>query len=291
VKIGVVYPQIELQGRPSAIGRFALAAEKLGYQHLSVYDHVVGAAHEGRTPPLTGPYTERDPFDDPLMMFAHLSGITRRLEFCTSIMILPQRQTVLLARQAADLDLLSNERLRLGVGTGWNYVEYDALNEDFATRGLRLDEQIDALRQLWNGPLTTFHGRFHNIQSVALNPLPKRQIPIWLGGFAEPAYRRAGRTGDGFIFANGLSASKAGWESVRQHLEDAGRDLASFGRDFITGPVDKGRVRDSILQWRDLGGTHGTVGTIGRGFTEVEAHIDFISEVRELLGSEMPATP
>src|SRR5579859_7003504 len=149
MEIGVVYPQIELGGSPAALRRFATAAEELGYSHLVAYDHVLGAVHQGREPALMGPYTEQDPFHDPLVMFAYLAGLTTRLGFFSGILILPQRQTALVARQAADLDLFSGGRFRLGVGVGWNYVEYDALGQDFHTRGKRQEEQIELLRRLW----------------------------------------------------------------------------------------------------------------------------------------------
>ena len=151
MKIGAVYPQTELRGDPDAVRRIGLAAESLGYDYLLAYDHVVGAVHADREPALTGPYTEHDPFHDPFVMFAYLAGITDRLEFATGVLILPQRQTVLVAKQSADLDLLSGGRLRLGVGVGWNYVEYNALGQSFARRGQRADEQIGILRSLWRG--------------------------------------------------------------------------------------------------------------------------------------------
>src|SRR5271154_5397908 len=133
--IGVAYPQIELHGDPIAVGQFGRAVEDLGFDHLLAYDHVLGAVHADRTPKLLGPYTERDPFHDPFVMFAYLAGITERIGFATGILVLPQRQTALVARQAADVDLLSAGRLRLGVGIGWNDVEYQALGQDFTTRG------------------------------------------------------------------------------------------------------------------------------------------------------------
>jgi probable F420-dependent oxidoreductase len=198
MKLGVVYPQIELRGDPQAVHDVGVGVESLGYDHLLVYDHVVGAEHDAdRDPPLWGPYTERDPFHEPLVMFGYLAAVTSRIELATGVMILPQRQTALVAQQAADADLLSRQRVRLGVGTGWNYVEYDALGQDFATRGARLDEQIDLLRRLWTEPLVTFEGRFDHVERACINPRPLRAIPLWIGGFSEPAYQRAGRRGTG----------------------------------------------------------------------------------------------
>lgn len=283
MKIGVVYPQIELKGDPEAVRRFGLAAEDLGYDHINAYDHVLGAEHAGRTPALTGPYTENDPFHDPLVMFAYLAGITQSIEFASSVLVLPQRQIVLAARQAADLDLLSGQRFRMGIGTGWNWVEYEALNTDFATRGKRFDEQITVLRKLWGEPLASFKGQFHSFERVTLNPLPKRQIPIWMGGRTEVAYRRAGRVGDGFMFMGGVEKADEGWGRIQQHMREAGRDPASFARELTTPPLDAGKVREMVLRWRDTGATHVTIGTIGRGLTSIAAHIDFIAEMKSRL--------
>lgn len=283
MKIGVVYPQNELKGDPAAIGEYGLAAESLGFDHLIVYDHVLAATHADRTPPLTGPYTEHDPFHDPFMVFAYLAGITTRLEFATGVLVLPQRQTALVARQAADLDLISNQRLRLGVGVGWNYVEYDALGCDFHTRGARLDEQIGVLRELWSNPLAAFEGNFHHLDRCGLNPRPKRVIPIWVGGFSEAAYRRAGTLGDGHIFAEGYEKARAGWERIEHYLDKAGRSSDGFGRDLITRGQAADRTRDAILRWRDWGGSHVTIGTMGQDFTSVQQHIDYIAEVKRLL--------
>jgi len=283
MKTGIVYPQIELQGDPEAVRRFGRAAEDLGYDHINAYDHVLGAVHADRTPPLTGPYTERDPFHDPLIMFAYLAGLTDRIEFASSVLVLPQRQTALVARQAADLDLMSGGRFRLGVGTGWNYAEYDALGQDYAERGRRLDEQVPLLRRLWTEPVVSFEGAFHRLDRVALNPRPRRSIPIWMGGRTEVAFRRAGQEGDGFMFIGDLDRANEGWERIRHHLQQAGRDPASFGRDITTPPLDAACVRDMVMRWRDAGGTHATIGTIGRGLTTVDAHIDFIAHMKRLL--------
>ena len=184
MKIGVVYPQIELGGDPQAVRQLGEAVENLGYDHLLAYDHVVGATHD-REPKLWGPYTDTDPFHDPFMMFAYLAGITQKIEFATGVIILPQRQTALVAKQVADLDLLSGERLRFGIGVGWNYVEYEALGQDFSTRGARADEQIELLRRYWSEPLVTFEGRFDRVDRGNILPRPRRKMPIWIGGFKE----------------------------------------------------------------------------------------------------------
>src|ERR1700736_4552643 len=190
MQIGVVYPQTELRGDPTAVRQVGKAAEELGFDHLLAYDHVLGAVHENRTLQLTGPYTERDPFHDPFVMFAYLAAITERLRFATGVLVLPQRQTALVARQAADVDLLSGRRLRLGIGIGWNYVEYEALGQDFHTRGARQEEQIVLLRRLFTEPIVHFSGRFDRIDRASLVPKPIRPIPIWLGGSGEKAFDR-----------------------------------------------------------------------------------------------------
>src|SRR3954447_3590232 len=181
MQIGVVYPQTELRGDPIAARRFGMAAEELGFDHLLAYDHVLGAVHAGRSRALTGPYDELDPFHDPFVLFAYLAGITERLEFTTGVIVLPQRPTALVARQAADVDLLSGGRLRLGGGVGWNYVEYEALGYGFRGRGARQEEQIDVLRRLFTDPVVDFSGRFHRIDRASLNPKPARPIPLSVG--------------------------------------------------------------------------------------------------------------
>ena len=201
--IGIVYPQTELGGDPSAVRRFGRAVEDLGFDYLLAYDHVLGAVHADRTPPLWGIYNEHDPFHDPFVMFGYLAGITDRIGFATGVLILPQRQTALVARQATDVDLFSGGRLRLGVGVGWSQVEYEALGQEFKTRGARQEEQIQLLRQLFTEPVVDFSGRFDRVDRAALVPKPARPIPIWLGGFSDKVHERAARLADGFIFIGG----------------------------------------------------------------------------------------
>lgn len=281
---GAVYPQTELRGDPDAVRRIGRFAEDAGYDYLLAYDHVVGATHD-REPKLWGPYTERDPFHDPFVLFAYLAGMTERLTFASGVVILPQRQTVLVAKQAADLDLLSGGRLRLGVGTGWNYVEYDALGIDFATRGRRMDEQIGYLRRLWSEPLVSFEGEFDRIDRGNVLPRPTRQIPIWMGGFSEPAFRRGGRVGDGFNFAGSVEHAVEGLARVRHHAIEVGRELpADFGLDLTAlrarTPED---VRDQAVAWRAAGGTHLSVCSMRLGLDSAEAHVDFLGRSLALL--------
>jgi len=284
MKIGAVYPQTEIAGDTDALRRFVLAVEELGFDYLLAYDHVVAAPHD-REPKLAGPYTEQHPFHDPFALFAYAAGITERLEFATGVLILPQRQTVLVAKQAADVDILSKGRLRLGVGSGWNYVEYHALGQDFHTRGRRLDEQIGLLRELWSSSLVTFEGQFDRIDRGLLNPRPRRAIPIWMGGWSEPALRRAARLGDGFIFAGDSKLAEAGWTRLRGHLAEVGRPEADFGRDLIVRlTATAGETADNIKVWRDLGGTHACISTMEKGFSSVEAHIELLAHTIELVG-------
>ena len=285
MQVGVVYPQTELRGDPSAVRRFGTSVERLGFAHLLAYDHVLGAVHAGRTPPLTGPYTERDPFHDPFVMFAYLAGITERIGFATGILILPQRQTALVARQAADVDLLSGGRLRLGVGIGWNPVEYVSLGHDFHTRGARQEEQIELLRRLFTEPVVDFSGRFERIDRAALVPKPTRPIPIWLGGSGDAAYERAARLADGFIFfGGGVEHVVGAWRRLRDRLRELGRSVDDFGGDYVvlTGGVDK--VAAEIDAWRQAGGTHASVVTMDLGMDSVDDHIEYITAVANALG-------
>ena len=291
MQIGAVYPQTELGGDPLAVRRFGLAVEELGFDHLLAYDHVLGAVHDGRTPQLMGPYTEHDPFHDPFVMFAYLAAITERIQFATGVLILPQRQTALVARQAADLELLSGGRLRLGVGIGWNHVEYQALGQEFGTRGAREEEQIGVLRRLFTEPVVDFTGRFHRIDRAALLPKPDRPIPIWLGGGSEAAYDRAARVADGFMFSRGdISSTVDTWNQLLDRVQRAGRSVDGFGGDYL---VRREGSLDSLLgsadAWREAGGTHLTVITMGLGMKSVEDHIEYLASVAAVLNLSSPA--
>jgi probable F420-dependent oxidoreductase len=288
MKLGVVYPQTELGGDPRALHDIGIAVDGLGYDSLLFYDHVVGAEHADREPPLWGPYTQDDPFHDPLVAFGYLAGVTQRIELATGVLILPQRQTVLLAQQAADADLLSGGRVRLGVGVGWNWVEYEALGQDFASRGARLDEQIGLLRRLWTEPLVSFGGRFDRIERGCINPRPSRPIPIWIGGFNERAFRRAGTLGDGFTFAGGVDDAMAGLARVRDHLAAAGRSDVPFGAELITSRAkDIADVVDTARRWRDAGGTHLSVLTTRFGFRAADEHIEFVATAKAALDTAL----
>ena len=288
MQIGVVYPQTELRGDPTAVAQIGRAVEELGFDHLLAYDHVLGAVHADRPRQLTGPYTEHDPFHDPFVMFAYLAGITERIRFATGVLVLLQRQTALVARQAADVDLLSGGRLRLGVGIGWNHVEYEALGQDFGTRGAREEEQIELLRRLFTEPVVDFSGRFDRVDRASLVPKPARSIPIWLGGSSEAAFDRAARLADGFIFSGGaVDSTVETWRRLRQRVLDRGRSIEEFGADYAVRLQDGvGELAAVIDAWREAGGTHVSLVTMGLGLTSADSHIDYLVSIADTLGRE-----
>jgi probable F420-dependent oxidoreductase len=290
MKIGAVFPHQEIGNDPIVLRDWAQTAEELGYSHLLVYDHVLSASHEDRDPPLWGPYTEHDPFHEPMVLFGYFAACTSRVELVTGILILPQRQTALVAKQTAEIDLLSGGRLRLGIGTGWNYVEYDGLNEDFASRGRRQEEQVDLLRQYWASPLVDFEGDFHRVERAGLNPLPGRQIPIWFGGFAPVAFRRAARLGDGFIYGSGYKDNLAAHEMMLAELAKVGRSDDDFGfealMNYQSGPD---RWRTEAEGWLAAGADYISMRAQrlrgqGQGLDSPQAHIDALSTYWQAVG-------
>ena len=284
MKFGVVFPQTEIGADPVAVRDYAQAAEALGYEHLLAYDHVVGANAASR-PGWRGSYSHTDMFHEPFVLFGFLAGVTRTLGMVTGIVILGQRQTVLVAKQAAAVDVLSGGRLRLGIGTGWNAVEYEALGENFHDRGRRSEEQIDLMRLLWTQELVSFEGRWHNITDAGINPLPvQRPIPVWFGGTAEEVLKRAARMGDGFFPNVGAGERGRGMvERLRAYAVEAGRDPGDIG---IEGRVSvAGRGPDEYMSvveaWRDMGSTHLSVDTMGAGLSSPDGHIDAIRRFKE----------
>ena len=290
MRIGAVYPQTELGGDPDAARAIGTAVEALGFDHLVAYDHVLGASHD-REPPLPPRYSDADPFHDPFVLFAHLAALTERIELVTGVLVLPQRQTGLVARQSTDVDLLSGGRLRLGVGTGWNWVEYEALGQDFAVRGRRLDEQIELLRRLWSDDLVDFDGAYDRVDRANILPRPCRSVPIWVGGMSAPAFRRGARLGDGFIHAGPLDACLAAKEAVAAELATAGRDPSGFGNELLTrGTATADDVVGAVERWREAGGTHVGVVSMGLGLDSTEAHHDFYAGVADRLGLDPGVT-
>jgi probable F420-dependent oxidoreductase len=289
MRAGVVYPQIDLGGDTGAVKAFAQAAEELGYDHIVIYDHVLGAVHAGREPKLTGPYKESDPFHEPLVTYAYLAGITKKLELVTGVIILPQRQTVLFAKQAADVDLFSEGRLRLGVGIGWNWVEYDGLEmpRHFRRRGKRQELQIALIRKLWEQPVVEHEDADHRIDRAGILPRPKRQIPIWLGGFSEAAYDRAARIGDGFLFSGRTQTEAVQIKArIEAQLVELGRDKDSFGFESIQ-QYSRGDNQwcGDIAAWREAGGSHISVVTMGANLMTVDGHIEAIKRWRDVYNS------
>jgi probable F420-dependent oxidoreductase len=293
MKIGLVYPQTEYGNDPGAIRDYAQAAEGLGYSHIVAYDHVLGA-NPNRPGGWQGVYTHQSAFQEPFVLFGFMAGITRRIGFAPGVIILPQRQTVLVAKQAATLDVLSGGRLRLGVGLGWNTVEYAALNENFHNRGRRIEEQVALLRQLWRAPLVQFEGRWHRVPDAGLNPLPLQQpIPLWFGGREPRALQRAARLGDGW-FSNNRNAAEAqpSLDLLRQTLAEVGRQAHEFGIEARL-PFGAGNPAEweSLLQgWQAAGATHLSLNTMGAGLSSPDAHLRAISTFAGAVGLQ-PPTP
>ena len=256
MRIGVVFPQTEIGADPIAVRDYAQAAESLGYEHLLAYDHVLGANPTSR-PGWTG-YRHTDLFHEPFILFAYLAGLTQTIEFVSGIIILPQRQTVLVAKQAAAVDVLSGGRLRLGIGIGWNPVEYEALGKNFHDRGRRSEEQVDVMRQLWTKKLVTYEGRWHKITDAGINPLPVQcPIPIWFGGVSEPVMQRLARIGDGW-FPQRFGPDEVGrekFDQVRAFAREAGRDPNEIGFEprVSLSESDPNAWTKDAAAWRDLG--------------------------------------
>ncbi len=285
MQIGVAYPQIELGGDPSAVRRIGKAVEDLGFDYLLAYNHVLGAVHADRTPQLLGPTPSSTRSTTRSSCSVTSPALPERIGFATGVLILPQRQTALVARQAADADLLSGGRLRLGVGVGWNHVEYEALGQDFRTRGAREEEQIELLQRLFSEPVVDFMGRFDRVDRAALLPKPTRSIPIWLAGFGEKAFDRAARLADGFIFfgAGGADHAVDAWKSLRERVSSLGRSVEDFGAEYVALSQGVDNLTAEAESWRAAGGTHLTIATMGFGLESVDAHIDYLAEVARAL--------
>lgn len=286
MRIGVVFPQTEIGRDPAAIRDYAQTAEGLGFTHVLAYDHVLGA-NPDRPEGFTGPYTYQTPFHEVFVLFSYLAGLTQRLEFVTGVLILPQRQMALVAKQAASLDVLSGGRLRLGVGLGWNKIEYIGLNENFHNRGKRIEEQVMVLRQLWAEPLVDFKGKWHIIPDAGINPLPvQRPIPIWFGGRDERALRRAARLADGWL-PNQRSAAeaKSSLDLINRFLEEAGRLRSEFGLEprLVYGAGDPKAWEKSMRDWQAEGATHLSFNTMGSGFKTPREHIQAIQKFAEVM--------
>ncbi len=293
MKVGVVFPQTEIGSDPGAVRDYVQAAEDLGYSHLIVYDHVLGADTRHH-PGWSGGYTSNDMFHEPFVVFGYMAAVSTTLELVTAILILGQRQTALVAKQAAEVDVLSGGRLRLGVGVGWNHVEYEALGEDFHTRGRRSPEQIELLRALWTQDVINFEGRWNRVTHAGINPLPvQRPIPIWLGAGAranpvppDRVLRRVGRLADGWFpqFSPGEDGREA-IAKVRQFAQDAGRDPDTIGMEprINLGDGNAEFWADRAREWAGMGATHISVNTMRAGLSGPQQHIDAIQQFGEVV--------
>jgi probable F420-dependent oxidoreductase len=284
VRVGIVYPHQEIGDDPARIVALAQAAEDLGYAHIVAYDHVLGADPAGRPPWWKGAYTHRDAFHEPFVLFGYLAAATKKLELAFGIVILPQRQTALVAKQAATLDVLSRGRVRFGAGIGWNHVEYEALGMDWRDRAKRIEEQIEVLRLLWTNELVDYTGRWHRIDRAGIKPLPvQRPIPIWMGADEEVAVKRVARLADGwFSHLAPNDEGRAALERFRGYVREAGRDPAQVGvegRVAATGSPDEWARKAEVF--RDMGMTHLELRTASSKLPDLDAHIDAMRRFRE----------
>lgn len=288
MKYGVVFPQNEIGNDVVQIRDFVQTVEGLGFDFLLAYDHVLGANPE-KPEEWRGPYTHEDPFHEVFVLFSYLAGITTTLEFATGILISPQRQTALVAKQAASLALLSGGRFRMGVGVGWNHVEYDSLGMPFNKRGRIMDEQVRLLRELWRDDTVTFKGDFHDIERAGINPLPPNgHIPIWFGGAADVVLKRMARLGDGWMPPSyPIERAQELTATLRQYLAEAGRSDDNFGIDarVSVGKMSMQEQADYIRGWTDLGATHIGAVTLNAGYTTLDQHLNAIRDFhREFVG-------
>jgi probable F420-dependent oxidoreductase len=279
MKIGVVFPQTEIGQDPAMIRDYAQAVEAMGYTHILAFDSVIGA-NPDRPGGWDSQYDYRHAFHEPFALFAFCAAVTRRIQLVTGVLILPQRQTALVAKQAAEVDVLSGGRLRLGIGVGWNPVEFEALGENIHDRGKRVEEQLEVMRLLWTRELVTYEGRWHRVPDAGIKPLPvQRPIPVWMGGESEAVLRRAARLADGWITLQTFRPGPAAQQTIdRLHglVREAGRDPAAFG---IEGRVALAQVPPAewakeLAAWRAMRGiTHLCVNTMGLGLPGPEEHV------------------
>ena len=286
MQIGVTFPQNEIGADPAVIREYVQAVEEAGYKHLVIYDHVLGADPANR-PGWRG-YTHKSLFHEPFVLFGYLAAFSK-LELATAVTILPQRQTALVAKQAAEVDILTGGKFRLGVGVGWNAVEYEGLGMDFRTRGRAVEEQIEVLRLLWGQEVVSYKGRFHTITEAGLNPLPiNRSIPIWTGGSADTLLRRTARLADGwFPLGNPDDGMRATLDKLREYIKEEGRELSAIGIEARVNASDGDLDEQARLTaaWRALGATHISINTMGAGFTSPAEHIKAVQSYIQAVAS------
>lgn len=272
------------------MARYARSVESMGFDHLVVYDHILGA-NAGSRPGWSGAYNSDDQFHEVFVLYGYLAAVTERLGLSIGVLVAPLRQTALAAKQAAAVDVLSGGRLRLGVGVGWNRVESEAMGQDFLSRGKRIEEQIDLMRRLWTEDLITYGGREHTVTDAGIKPLPvQRPIPIWIGGAADPVMDRIGRLADGWFYPGDALEPDDSAERrkglIQAAARTAGRDPASIGIEkvFSHGTQPDGGWPDAVTAWTDYGATHVSFNTMGSGLGSLDDHLTalrgFIEAVR-----------
>ena len=294
MKTGVVFPQTEIGADPVAVRDYVQAVESLGYAHMMAYDHVLGA-DTNQHANWEGSYTSESMFHEPFVLFGYLAGVTTTLELVTAVLILSQRQTALVAKQAAEVDLLTGGRLRLGVGVGWNHVEYEALNQDFSNRGRRYAEQIPLLREFWTNDVVGFDGKYHKVDHAGVNPLPvQRPIPIWMGAGAranpvptDRVLRRVASLADGwFPQMQPGDDAKFTVERLQTFLSEVGRENSSMGMEPRINLADGNPEiwQAQANAWQSMGATHVSINTMRAGLNSPQDHIDAIQKFKEVIG-------
>ena len=280
MEIGAVFPHNEIGTDPQAIKDYAQGVEELGVTHLLIYDHVLGADRD-RPGGFEGPYDKDVAFHEPFTTFAFIAAVTKSLDMITTVMILPQRQTVLVAKQAAELAILSNNRFKLGIGVGWNAVEYTGLNENFKNRGKRQEEQVELMRLLWESEVLEYKGDYHHIDKASINPRPSKSVPIWFGGGAPQLIERCADLGDGWIPLMGPNeAARKTLAAIKEKRESKGLDWDNFGvqaqAQYAGGDAE--RWNKHAEKWRNLGASHLAIATHNAEPTNIEGHLGRIKE-------------
>jgi probable F420-dependent oxidoreductase len=292
VQVGIIFPQFEIGADPAVIREFAQKAESVGYSHLLAYEHVLGANIEQRSGwqrphgDTHKAYTDKDLFHEPLVLFGFLAAVTQRIRLVTGVIVLPQRQTALVAKQTAEVDVLSGGRLRLGVGIGWNSVEYEALGMDFKNKAARIEEQIALLRAFWTEPVVDFAGKWHMVSQAGINPLPvQRPIPLWMGGGTDTVLdvvlERIARLGDGwFSQMKPGDVARSTVQRLRDYAQEAGRDPLALGIEARLNlrEIERTKWRQYMDDWREIGATHISISAIGLGLSPQE-HISIVESL------------
>ena len=281
MRIGAVFPQTEAGTDIGAVTDYIQNVESLGFDHVLAFDHVLGANASSRAG-WSGAYQHTDSFYEPMTFYSYVAAITSRLDLATGVIILPQRQTALFAKQSATLDLISGGRLRLGIGTGWNQVEYEALGENFHNRGKRSEEQIDLLRKLWSQELVTFEGKFHTVTDAGLNPLPpERSIPICFGGMADPVLERVAKIGDGWLpLGSPNDKLKISFDTLKKYLDQNSKSMSDIGVEAMISLKNSDSdtdIRKDLSSWAEMGTTHISINTMNCGLKFPGEHIKAIS--------------